>query len=30
MLKSIPGVSEINSFGGYIKQYQVIVDPDSC
>jgi len=29
MLKSIPGVSEINSFGGYIKQYQVIVDPDN-
>ena len=28
MLKSIPGVSEINSFGGYIKQYQVVVDPD--
>jgi heavy metal efflux system protein len=28
LLKSIPGVSEINSFGGYIKQYQVIVDPD--
>jgi len=28
MLKSIPGVNEINSFGGYIKQYQVEVDPD--
>ncbi|MGA2586699.1 MAG: CusA/CzcA family heavy metal efflux RND transporter [Candidatus Aminicenantales bacterium] len=28
MLKSIPGVSDINSFGGYIKQYQVVVDPD--
>jgi len=28
LLKSIPGVSEINSFGGYIKQYQVVVDPD--
>jgi cobalt-zinc-cadmium resistance protein CzcA len=27
ILKSIPGVNEINSFGGYIKQYQVIVDP---
>ena len=28
MLKSIPGVNEINSFGGYIKQYHVVVDPD--
>jgi cobalt-zinc-cadmium resistance protein CzcA len=28
ILKSIPGVNEINSFGGYIKQYQVTVDPD--
>jgi len=28
LLKSVPGVSEINSFGGYIKQYQLIVDPD--
>jgi len=29
LLKSVPGVSEINSFGGYIKQYQVAVDPDA-
>jgi len=28
LLKSIPGVNEINSFGGYIKQYQVIADPE--
>ncbi|HEX2869145.1 MAG TPA: CusA/CzcA family heavy metal efflux RND transporter [Ignavibacteriales bacterium] len=28
MLKSVPGVNEINSFGGYFKQYQVTVDPD--
>jgi heavy metal efflux system protein len=28
LLKSVPGVSEVNSFGGYIKQYQVIVDLD--
>ncbi len=28
LLKSVPGVSEVNSFGGFIKQYQVIVDPD--
>ena len=27
-LKSIPGVNEINSFGGYFKQYQVIVSPE--
>lgn len=27
MIKSVPGVNEINSFGGYFKQYQVIVDP---
>ncbi|MEI8344869.1 MAG: CusA/CzcA family heavy metal efflux RND transporter, partial [Candidatus Omnitrophota bacterium] len=27
-LRSIPGVTEINSFGGFAKQYQVIVDPD--
>jgi cobalt-zinc-cadmium resistance protein CzcA len=26
-LKSIAGVNEINSFGGYFKQYQVIVSP---
>jgi heavy metal efflux system protein len=28
LLKSVPGVNEINSFGGYFKQYQVIVYPD--
>ena len=28
LLKSIPGVNEINSFGGYIKQFHVIVDPE--
>jgi len=27
-LKSIAGVNEINSFGGYFKQYHVIVSPD--
>ncbi len=27
-LRAIPGVTEINSFGGFVKQYQVIVDPD--
>jgi heavy metal efflux system protein len=28
LLKSVPGVNEVNSFGGYIKEYQVIADPD--
>jgi len=27
ILKSVPGVSEINSFGGYLKQYHVLLDP---
>lgn len=27
-LSSIPGIVEINSFGGYLKQYEVAVDPD--
>jgi cobalt-zinc-cadmium resistance protein CzcA len=27
-LKSVAGVNEINSYGGYFKQYQVIVWPD--
>ncbi len=28
MLRSIAGVAEINSFGGFEKQYQVLVNPD--
>jgi cobalt-zinc-cadmium resistance protein CzcA len=28
LLKSVPGVNEINSFGGSIKQYHVTVDPE--
>jgi len=28
LLKSIPGVNEINSFGGYFKQYEVVVSPE--
>ena len=28
LLRSIPGVAEINSTGGHVKQYQVLVDPD--
>jgi len=27
-LKNVAGVNEINSFGGYFKQYQVIVSPE--
>ncbi len=27
MLKSISGINEVNSFGGYCKQYQVIINP---
>ncbi len=28
MLRSIPGVAEINSFGGYERRYQVLANPD--
>ncbi|MBN9423386.1 MAG: cytochrome-c peroxidase [Candidatus Accumulibacter sp. 66-26] len=28
LLRSISGVAEINSQGGYVKQYQVLVNPD--
>lgn len=28
LLRGIPGVAEINSQGGYVKQYQVLADPD--
>ncbi|MEO8129184.1 MAG: CusA/CzcA family heavy metal efflux RND transporter [Bryobacteraceae bacterium] len=27
LLRSIPGVAEINSTGGYVKQYQILIDP---
>jgi heavy metal efflux system protein len=27
LLRSVPGVAEINSTGGYVKQYQTLVDP---
>ncbi|MCB9772637.1 MAG: efflux RND transporter permease subunit [Candidatus Omnitrophica bacterium] len=27
ILKNIPGVTDVNSFGGHVKQYQIIVDP---
>ena len=28
MLRSIQGVAEINSIGGYVKEYHVLVDPN--
>jgi heavy metal efflux system protein len=28
LLKGVAGVNEINSFGGYFKQYQVLVNPE--
>ncbi len=28
LLRGIPGVAEINSQGGYVKQYQALVNPD--
>ena len=28
LLKPIPGVNEVNSFGGYVKQYQVLLIPN--
>jgi cobalt-zinc-cadmium resistance protein CzcA len=27
-LRALPGVNEVNSFGGFVKQYHVIVDPN--
>ena len=30
LLRSVQGVAEINSTGGYAKQYQVLVDPSGC
>jgi cobalt-zinc-cadmium resistance protein CzcA len=30
LLRSIPGVAEINSQGGYNRQYQVLVNPTAC
>lgn len=28
LLKSVPGVIDVNGLGGFVKQYQVLVDPD--
>jgi cobalt-zinc-cadmium resistance protein CzcA len=28
ILRSVPGVADVNSFGGFVKEYQVVVRPD--
>ncbi|MFN7955539.1 MAG: CusA/CzcA family heavy metal efflux RND transporter [bacterium] len=28
ILRTVPGVTDVNSFGGFVKQYEVVVDPD--
>ena len=28
ILRTVPGVTDVNSFGGLVKQYQVIIKPD--
>lgn len=28
LLKSVPGVIDVNALGGFVKQYQVLVEPD--
>lgn len=28
ILKTVPGVTDVNAFGGHVKQYQVIIAPD--
>ena len=28
ILRTVPGVTDVNSFGGLVKQYQVVIDPD--
>ena len=28
LLRTVPGVADVNSFGGFVKQYQVIVKPE--
>lgn len=27
-LKTVPGVTDVNTFGGHVRQYQVLLDPD--
>ena len=28
ILKTVPGVTDVNAFGGYVKQYQVLINPE--
>jgi len=28
ILRTVPGITDVNAFGGYVKQYQVLIDPD--
>ena len=28
ILRTVPGVTDVNSFGGLVKQFQVIINPD--
>lgn len=28
ILKTVDGVTDVNAFGGFVKQYQVLIDPD--
>jgi cobalt-zinc-cadmium resistance protein CzcA len=28
ILRTVPGVADVNSFGGKVKQYEVVIDPD--
>lgn len=28
ILRTVPGVTDVNSFGGLVKQYQVVINPD--
>ena len=28
ILRTVPGVTDVNSFGGQVKQYQIVLDPD--
>ncbi|TAN63183.1 efflux RND transporter permease subunit [bacterium] len=28
ILKTVPGVTDVNAFGGHVKQYQVLIEPD--
>lgn len=28
ILKTVPGVTDVNAFGGFVKQYHVLIDPD--